>query len=89
MAILTEDGRPFRGDHSPGQAVSGLVRVSMEGEPRKCRGVRLDIYGVGRVEWDGDEEGAETYVNHRQEPMRLSHTVFSNFGFDKTNPILS
>ena len=65
FAILTEDGRPFRGDHIPGQAVSGLVRVSVEGEPKKCRGVRLDICGVGRVEWDSDEEGAETYVNHR------------------------
>ena len=65
MAILTEDGRPFRGDHSPGQAVSGLVRVSIEGEPKKCRGVRLDISGERRVESDGDEEDAETFFNHR------------------------
>ena len=64
FAILTEDGRPFRGDYTPGQALSGLVRVAIEGEPKKCRGVRLDISGVGRVEWDGDGEGAETYVNH-------------------------
>ena len=65
FAILTEDGRPFHGGHTPGQAVSGLVRVSVEGEPKKCRGVRLDISGQGRVEWDGDEGGSETYVNHR------------------------
>ena len=65
FAILTEDGKPFRGDYTPGKAVSGLVRFTVGEEPKKCRGVRLDISGKGRVGWDRDEEGAETYVNHR------------------------
>ena len=84
FAILTGDSKPFRGDHSPGQAVSGMVRVTIEGEePKRCRGVRLDMSGEGRVEWGGNEEGAETYVNYRYK--QSSVYSMSMIWLDKTH----
>ena len=42
-----------------------MVRLSIDERPMKCRGVRLEISGAAKVQWEGDHDGQETYVGHR------------------------
>ena len=77
FTITNKNGAPLSAGFYPGQKIEGLVNLTVAGEHMKCKGIRLDIEGSGRVAWSettgvGEKEKTEhyrqdeTYVDHHR-----------------------
>ena len=50
FTITNKNGAPLSAGFYPGQKIEGLVNLTVSGEHMKCKGIRLDIDGKGRVQ---------------------------------------
>lgn len=76
FTITNKSGTPLSAAFYPGQVIEGLVNLTVADEHMKCKGIRLEIMGKGRVAWSettgagGKKERTErfeedeTYVSH-------------------------
>ena len=74
FTITNKSGTPLSAGFYPGQVIEGLVNLTVTDEHMKCKGIRLEITGKGRVAWS-ETTGAQMKLN-------LSLENHFNFGFE-------